>query len=63
MYGAELRKDRAPAALGLHAAQMGLSTGPLGARSGAVRGLPESIANLLGTDLEGLEQYVVLGIS
>ena len=63
MDGAELGKHRAPAALGLHAAQMGLSAGPLGAGSGAVRGLPESIAELLGADLDGLEQHIVFGIS
>ena len=63
MDGAELGKDRAPAALGLHAAQMGLSAGPLGAGSGTVRGLPESIAELLGADLDGLEQHIVFGIS
>ena len=55
MDGAELRIDHAPAALGLHAAQMGLSAGPLGAGSGTVRGLPESIAQLLRADLDRLE--------
>ncbi len=63
MDGAELGEDRAPTALGLHAAKMGLGTGSFGAGSGAVRGLPKSIAELLGTDLDRLEQYVVLRIS
>src|ERR1700676_4526130 len=63
MDGAELREARAPAPLGVYAAKMSLSAGSLGARSGAVRGLPESIAELLRADLDRLEQHVVLGIS
>ena len=56
MDGAELREHGAPAALGLHAAQMRLGAGSFGAGPGAMRGLPESIAERLRADLDGLEQ-------
>ena len=65
-----LRMDRAilgeygaPAALGLHAAEVRLRPGPLGSRPGAVRGLPEAVAQRLRPDPDRLEQNVVLGVA
>src|SRR5260370_20303774 len=51
------------AALGLHPAQMGLRSGPLGSGPRAVRGLPESIAGVSRANLDRFEQYVVLRVA
>ena len=55
-----LGEHRAPAALGLGAAKRGLGAGPLGAESRAMGGLPETVFQCLGAELDGLEQNVIL---
>ena len=61
--GAVFGEHHAPAALGLHTAQMRLRARPLGARAGAVRGLPKAIAGFFWSDLDRVEQHIVLWIS
>src|SRR5277367_1942157 len=61
--GTELREYHAPAALGLHAAQMCLSARPLRTRAGAVGGLPKAIASFLRSYLDRLEQHIMFRVA
>ena len=61
--GAVLGADGRPAALGLHAAEVGLMERLLAAEADAVRHLVEAVAQRLRADPQRLEEHVVTRVA